>query len=93
MCWEPRADARHYELRVLTGEGPAATPRVATGTCHEIEAAAGKSARAERKRDRDLQLALQQGQLAYAVRAVLPDGSATPWSEPVAVGAEQEETR
>ena len=86
MCWDAVPESREYQLRLLTGEGAATSLRVVRDTCHELQAAAGQNPKAEGLRDRDLQLALQKGQLAYSVRAVRQEGSVTPWSMAIAVG-------
>ena len=86
LRWEPYPEALAYELQALTGEG--ALPKL----CRQrepylrIQVAANENDQCEGLRDRDIQLALHVGQLAYQVRAVLRTGSVSAWSLPMAVG-------
>lgn len=86
LCWEAYPGATAYELRPLTGEGDPGRLRRQTARCFRIQAAAGENTRSRGLALREEQLALQQGQLAYAVRAILEDGRVTSWSAAVAVG-------
>lgn len=86
LCWRPYPDAKAYELRPLTGEGNPAKIQRQGGRCFRIEAAAGENKRSDGLAQREPQLALQQGQLAYQVRAVLREGRVSEWSAPAAVG-------
>ncbi len=85
LCWNAYAGARAYELRPLTGEGAPATSQRQRGRCFAIEVAKGRNARSAGLVRRDVQVALQQSQLAYQVRAVV-SGGRTPWSRSVPVG-------
>lgn len=86
LCWDAYPGVKVYELRALTGEGDPGRLRRQTGRCFRIQAAAGYNKRSQGRALREMQLALQQGQLAYGVRAVLTDGRVTPWSAAVPVG-------
>ncbi len=86
LCWDAYPGSQAYELRPLTDEGDPGRPRRQTARCFRIQAAAGDNARSRGLALREEQLALQQGQLAYGVRAILRDGRVTPWSAAVAVG-------
>lgn len=86
LCWDAYPSVEAYELRPLTGEGDPGRLRRQTARCFRIEAAAGDNKRSRGLALREEQLALQQGQLAYGVRAILKDGRVTPWSAAVAVG-------
>jgi len=87
LCWEPYPGAEAYELETLTGEGEASSElRRQEENCFRIKAAAGENKKSEGLKTRDVQLALQQGQLAYRVRAVLGEGHVSEWSKPVPVG-------
>ena len=89
LCWEPYPQAAAYELQPLTGEGQPGALQRQDGTCFRIEAAANENLKDEGLKDRDALLALQQGQLGYQVRAVLPEGRVSEWSAPAAVGEER----
>lgn len=80
LCWDAYPAARGYELQAMTSEGGSVRPKAVDGPCHRLEVAADENPKAEGLRARDLQLALQSGQLAYRVRAVLADGRTSPWS-------------
>lgn len=85
LCWAVSPGAAVYELEVLTGEGVGSLRRQ-LGRCVRIEVAAGENRRAHGLLHRKVQLALAASELGYRVRVVLPDGSAGPWSKPVAAG-------
>lgn len=80
LCWKAYPEARGYELQAVTSEGGSLRPQAIDGPCHRLEVAANENRRAEGLRARDIQLALQSGQLAYRVRAVLADGRTSNWS-------------
>jgi len=86
LCWDADPAVKAYELRPLTGEGDPGTLQRQAGRCFRIQAAAGENKRSRGLALREEQLALQQGQLAYQVRAILTDRRVTPWSAAVAVG-------
>lgn len=86
LCWDDYRDAAAYELQALTGEGAARRVRRQSERCFRLQAAAGENSQAQGLLNRDLQLALQQGQLAYRVRAVHKDGRLSEWSAPLVVG-------
>jgi hypothetical protein len=80
LCWDAYPEARGYELQAVTSEGGSLRPKAVDGRCHRIEVAANENRKSEGLRTRDLQLALQSGQLAYRVRALLADGRTSNWS-------------
>jgi hypothetical protein len=87
LCWKPYPGAKAYELKTLTGEGEVSGElRRQEGNCFRIEVAAGENEKSEGLETRDVQLALQQGQLAYRVRAVLGGGRVSKWSKAAPVG-------
>jgi hypothetical protein len=86
VCWSPQPGATGYQLQPLSGEGDASPPRRAGGRCHSIEVAGGRNPARQGLRHRDVQLALQAGQLAYRVRARGVKGRPGAWSRPIAVG-------
>lgn len=86
LSWEPHPGATAYELQMLTGEGVTPTMRRQRERFLRIEVAANENERSEGLVNRDLQLALHVGQLAYRVRAVLNNGSVSAWSLPITVG-------
>lgn len=86
LCWQPYPGAQHYELQTLTAEGSSPKLHPHHDTCFRIQAAAGEDATAQAPLNRDALLALQAGQLAYRVRAVLKDERVSAWSTPIAVG-------
>ncbi len=86
LCWEPYAGAVAYEMQTLTGEGTSRKLRRQHDTCLRIEAAAGENAKEKGLVNRDLLLALQSGQLAYRIRAVLDGDRVSEWSSVMMVG-------
>lgn len=80
LCWDAYPEASGYELQAVTSEGGSLRPKAVDGRCHRLEVAADENRKAEGLRTRDLQLALQSGQLAYRVRALLADGRTSTWS-------------
>lgn len=88
LCWATYPAATGYELQPVTGEGSSRKVRAQSENCFKLQAAAGENRKVQGLLNRELQLALQRGQLAYRVRAVLPDGGHSEWSTPIAVGQE-----
>ncbi len=86
LCWAAYPGATAYELQPLTSEGASNRLQRQRETCFRQEAAKGENMKAEGLLNRDLLVKLQTGQLAYHVRAVLPDNRASEWSHPLAVG-------
>jgi hypothetical protein len=86
LCWASYPGAVAYELQALTGEGAASKLQRQSASCFRIEAAAGENEQAQGLLNRKLLLALQTGQLAYRVRAVLDDQRVSAWSPALAVG-------
>jgi hypothetical protein len=88
LCWTAYSGATAYELEVRTGEGPSPQLRQQQETCFRIEAAAGEDTKTDLSHSRRTLLAMQSGQLAYRVRAVLGPGRVSAWSAALAVGTE-----
>lgn len=86
LCWEEYPGATGYELELLTSEGVSPELRRQGARCFRIEVASGKNKRKEGMVHRDIQIALQKGQLACRVRAVFDAGRVSAWSSPVVVG-------
>ncbi len=86
LCWEDYPGARAYELQLLTGEGVSPKLRRQSERCVRLEVAKGENAKKLGLVNREVLLALQAGQLAYRVRAVLDEGRVSDWSSPVAAG-------
>lgn len=86
LCWSPYPGATGYELQPLTGEGVRKTLRRQRDVCYRVQAAAGENDKAQGMLNRDVQLSLQRGQLAYQVRAVLTGNRVSAWSRAIAVG-------
>jgi hypothetical protein len=87
LCWDASPGAVAYELRTVTGEGASPTLRRQTDRCLRVEAAAGDGPPEERPGRRAVQLAAQQGQLAFQVRSVPAHGPPGEWSPARAVGS------
>ncbi len=86
LCWSAYPGAIAYELQPLTSEGASRKLRRQSERCFRLEAVKGENDASQGLVSRDLLLALQRGQLAYRVRAVLGDQRPSPWSRPMAVG-------
>ena len=86
LCWAEYPGAQAYELQTMTGEGASPRLRRQTDRCFRLQSAAGENKKSQGLLNRELQLALQSGQLAYRVRAVLSDGRLSPWSPAMPVG-------
>lgn len=87
ICFAPdRADTTRLEAQAVTTEGSGTSLRELEGECLKMDIARGKGDADSRKRSRVAQLA-EAAALAFRVRAVHHDGTVTPWTEPVAVGA------
>jgi hypothetical protein len=86
LCWPPYSGAIGYQLQARTSEGTVDRVREHTGQCFQVEAASGVHAETEWRSRRTLLLELSAGQLAYRVRAVLPDHRVSLWSSSVKVG-------
>ena len=86
FCWAEYPGAQAYELQTMTGEGRSPKLRRQSGRCFRLQAAAGENQKTEGLVNRELQLALQEGQLAYRVRAILLDNRVSEWSAPMPVG-------
>jgi hypothetical protein len=90
LCWDVSPQATAYELQTVTGEGSSPKLRRQSERCFRIQAAAGENEKSQGLVNRAMLLALQEGQLAYRVRAVFGNGQVSAWSLAMAVG---EETR
>lgn len=86
LCWDRYPGALSYELETVTGEGVSPRLRTQPDACLRVEAAAGEDPPEAVAPRRSMLLALQEGQLAYRVRAVLGGPRRSPWSPPYAVG-------
>lgn len=86
LCWEEYPGASGYELELLTSEGVSPELRRQSARCFRVEVASGENKRNEGMVHRDIQLALQKGQLACRVRAVFDAARVSEWSSPVVVG-------
>ncbi len=86
LCWDPYPGATSYELQAVTGEGASPRLRSQLDECLRVEAAAGEAPPDSVAARRATSLAVQEGQLAYRVRAVLDGGRRSEWSAPQAVG-------
>lgn len=86
LCWEAYPGATGYEMELLTSEGASPTLRNQSAQCFRIEVASGENERKEEFVHRDLQIALQSGQLAIRVRAMFGEGKVGAWSPTIALG-------
>jgi len=86
LCWAAYPGATAYELQALTSEGASRKLRRQSERCFRIETVKGENDKSRGLISRDLLLAVQTGQLAYRVRAVLDDHRVSAWSRPMAVG-------
>ncbi len=86
-CFAPAGDeaVAGWEVRTVTAEGVAPRVRELTGGCIDLQLAQGRGTAPADDPGRTAALA-DAGSLAYRVRAVRADGSATPWTDPVVVG-------
>lgn len=87
LCFAPdRAVTTRLEAQAVTTEGSGTSLRELDGECLELDIARGNGTADARKLGRVAQLA-EAAALAYRVRAVHHDGTLTPWTEPIRVGA------
>ena len=86
LCWDEFSNALAYQIETMTGEGKSPHLITQQHKCKRIEVASGENKASLGLVSRDLQIALQSGQLAYRVRAVLPGEHNSPWSAYFAVG-------
>lgn len=87
LCWDPHAGSLGYQLEALTAGGGAGALQRTNELCYSVEVASGINPREQGLHRREELITLQARRLAVRVRAELPDGRVTPWSEPVALGA------
>lgn len=80
LCWEKYPEAVGYELQIATSEGVSKKLRRQSEQCFRIEVAIGENQRSQGLINRELQLTLATGHLAYRVRAVLEDNRTSEWS-------------
>jgi len=86
-CFEQDGgDPTRLEAQAVTTEGSGTSLRKLEGQCLELDIARGVNDAAAGMLGRDIQLA-EASTLAYRVRAVRDDGTVTPWTEPIRVGA------
>lgn len=86
-CFEQDGgDTTRFEAQAVTTEGSGTSLRELDGQCLELNIASGVNDETAGMLGRDIQLA-EASTLAYRVRAVRDDGTVTPWTEPVRVGA------
>ena len=86
-CFEQYGgNTTRFEAQAVTTEGSGTSLRELDGQCLELDIASGVNDAAAGMLGRDIQLA-EASTLAYRVRAVLDDGTVTPWTDPVRVGA------
>ena len=89
LCWEKYPEAVGYELQIATSEGVSKKLRRQSEQCLRVEVAAGENERSRGLVNRELQLTLATGQLAYRVRAVLKDNRTSEWSPLMEAGQTQ----
>jgi hypothetical protein len=87
-CFAPARDeaVAGWEVQTVTAEGVSPQVRELTGSCIDLQLAQGRGTAPVEDPGRSAALA-DAGALAYRVRAMRADGSATPWSEPVVAGS------
>ncbi len=78
-------DVALWQTQVVTTEGTAPEVTDLTDGCIDLDVATGVDAADAGMPSREIQLSDAQA-LAYRVRALLDDGTTTPWTEPVRVG-------
>lgn len=81
------ADVAGWQSQSVTSEGSSPDTDELPGGCIDLEVATGANPADAGMPGRELQLSDAQA-LAYRVRAVHPDDTVTPWTEPVRVGTE-----
>jgi hypothetical protein len=86
-CFAPAGDPAvvRWEVQTVTAEGVSPRVRELSGGCIDLQLAQGRGTAPVDDPGRTAALA-DAGSLAYRVRAVRADGSATPWTDPVVVG-------
>ena len=86
-CFAPAGNeaVAGWEVQTVTTEGVSPQVRELTGGCIDLKLAQGRGTAPIDDPGRTAALA-DAGSLAYRVRAVRTDGSATPWTDPVVVG-------
>jgi hypothetical protein len=86
-CFAPAGNeaVASWEVQTVTAEGIAPRVRGLTGRCIDLQLAQGRGTAPVDDPGRTAALA-DAGSLAYQVRGVRADGSATPWTDPVVVG-------
>lgn len=86
LCWTPYAGADGYELQTVTSEGRSPKFKTQAAPCYRLQVAAGENPTAMGLEGREVQLQMQSSQLAFRVRAILPGGRRSAWSEAAAAG-------
>ncbi|MDP9461439.1 MAG: hypothetical protein M3Q22_14735, partial [Actinomycetota bacterium] len=88
-CFRPGdgAEVVRWQSQSVTSEGSSPDTDELPGGCIDLQVATGVNPADAGMPGRDLQLSDAQA-LAYRVRAVHPDDTVTPWTEPVRVGTQ-----
>ena len=88
-CFGPGdgAEVVRWQSQSVTSEGSSPTMHELPGGCMDLQVATGVNPAEAGMPGRELQLSDAQA-LAYRVRAVHPDDTVTPWTEPVRVGTD-----
>ena len=87
LCWDEYPKAESYELQVVTSEGTSPKLRRQSDRCFRLEVARGENPKSQGFAGRDVTLAMQSGQLAYRVRAVLAGARTSEWSRLIEAGS------
>ncbi|MGY1762809.1 hypothetical protein ACI79G_17050 [Geodermatophilus sp. SYSU D00779] len=88
-CFDPspgEEDLERWEVRAVTAEGVSPRVEELPGRCVELQLAQGPGTAPADDPGRTAALA-DAASLGYQARGVRPDGSVTPWSEPVVAGS------
>ncbi len=89
LSWQPVPDAREYAVSAVGPEGEASSlMRTVREPRLSLTVAAGTTSEADRRRNRDGQLAYRATQLGVRIAAVYPDGTTGPPSAVTPVGSE-----
>lgn len=86
------AEVLRWQSQSVTSEGSSPATDELRGGCIDLQVATGVNSADAGMPGRELQLSDAQA-LAYRVRAVHPDETVTPWTEPVRVGTQLDTTQ
>lgn len=86
LSWARYPGASAYEVQTVTSEGQSPKLRTLNAPYYRLQVAAGENAAAMGLQGREVQLQMQSSQLAFRVRAILPDGRRSGWSDAAAAG-------